>query len=162
MNTFLGAVLILLSGGGAGLSIVCELNRRISQTEDIERIIARMQTDVCLRRLPLPVLLTELERAYPAYFSGAGEIAGRLTDISFAHLWCACVRAIRLYPSAAEALCRLGEELSGGEPPQQAFELCQAKLKELRLKLTKRREELGRVYIAAGLAVSGFFVILLL
>lgn len=162
MNSFLGAVLIFLAGGGAGLSVVREMNRRLRQTEDMRQIIGRMRTDVCLRRLSLPDMLAGLERAFPAYFAGAGDAARLLAEVSFDELWRACIRAIGLYPALEELLCRLGTELSRGEPPQEVLEVCSARLQEMKSSLAKRREEMGRVYVAAGFAAGGLFVILML
>lgn len=162
MTAFLGAVMVLLAGGGLGLAAVCEMARGIRQTEDMARIVGRMRTEICLRQQPLPTLLKALEQAEPAYFRGAGACAGQLRDIPFEALWTACIRAIRLPAPVEEALCRLGGSLSRGDPPQEAFAVCLEQLEELRGTLKKRREELGRVYVAAGFAVGGLFVIVLL
>lgn len=162
MNPFLGAVLVLLAGGGAGLSVVREMNRQLRQTEDMQQIVRRMKTEICLRRLPLPIMLAELEKAFPPYFAGAGEASALLAEVSFEELWRACIRAIRLYPALEELLCRLGTELSRGEPPQEVLDICSARLHEMRSSQTQRREEMGRVYVTAGFAAGGLLVILML
>ena len=162
MNSFLGAMLILSAGGGAGLSVVREMNRRLRQTEDMQQIIRSMRTDICLRRLPLPAILSELEKEFPTYFAGAGRAAGLLTQVSFEELWQACIRTIGLYPVLEDLICRIGTELSRGEPPQEVLDICSARLQEMKSSQARRREEMGRVYVAAGFAAGGLFVILML
>ena len=121
-----------------------------------------MQTEVCLRRVPLPKLLVKMEENYPNYFAGAGELAAGLNEVPFQVLWKAVIKAMHLSGVLEKPMLLLGEDLAGGEPPERAFSACLALLETCLDTFRRRRKENGRLYPVLGFAAGCMTVILLL
>ena len=158
----LGAAMIISAFGGAGLAAALELEKRFRLLREAERITEHMRTEVCLRRRPLPEVLSALSEAFPRRFAGADRLERQLAEISFAELWRACIKKNTFPPEAETALIRLGEELTLGEPPERVFSRCQDDLGRLREQTREQKEKNARLYPAAGLALGCLLVIVLL
>lgn len=158
----LGAAMLIAACGGAGLGAARELERRCRLLRDMERVTARMRTEVCLRRLPLPEVLRVLSEAYPDRFAGAGRTAACLPDVAFGELWSACIKALALPPEAEEAMRLLGEELALGTEPEAAFDRCREELSRARSAAGEQKRERSKLYVTAGFSLGCLVAVALL
>ena len=157
---FIGAVMLILSCGGAGVCAVSELRQRIRATEKTRGILRRMQTEVCLHRLSLPEVLEVIGRDFPESIGGGCGAA--LEDRPFSEIWDNCVRAFALPEQAEAAVRALGIELTEVGSPETAFRNCLDELRIREEELRNRLESRGKVYIASGFAAGCMLVIAVL
>ena len=157
MLRLIGAAMLILSCGGAGICVTAGLRQKISALDNARRVLRRMQTEVCLHRRSLPEVLDAIRREFPGYASeGCGAA---LEDRPFSALWENCVAAFSLPEQAETALKTLGKELTDGEAPETAFRTCQEELVAEKEALQTRLETRGKVYIATGFAAGCMLVI---
>ena len=161
MTTLLGALFVILAGGGAGLSAAVRLSRTVRLAGRLLELVEWMRLRVSLAHQPLPQALAALCEAYPDLFSKPVR-SEELRERSLGELWDGVFFSADLPPALSAPLRKLGGALSGGMEPERAFALCRRELEEAREAFQIRSEGSGRLYIGLGLAAGCMAVILLL
>ena len=161
MLRLIGAAMLVLSSGGVGICLTTELRQSLLSLEKTKTMLRRIETEVCLRHRPLPDILQMIRLEFPDRFSHE-QPQFDLSERTFQQVWADHIERLELPAAAIRAICQLGEELSGGTPPETAFHICAEELSLLEETLRIRLEEKGKVYIASGFAAGCMIAIAVL
>jgi len=159
---WLGALMIVLSCTSIGLLGQKSMQHRIDTLKDAETIVEILRLHICIRGLPLPSVLEELERKLPERFSGASQIYGTVRDVPFAGYWQACLQAAGIGAESVEILGELVEELVGGQTPERALNSARQRLARAMSNAVNIQRERGRLPLAFGAAGGCVLVLILL
>ena len=162
MIRWIGALMIVAACSGAGWRGKRELRWRVRSLEEGERIAELLRMLVCVQHKPLPDMLTELENLYPGRLAGALDSYRKMTDISFVEYWSACMQSAGLSSEASTILSEAVSAVAGGQVPERAMNICQAKLNHCREAAHKREMECGRLCLAFGSAGGCLLALILL
>lgn len=164
-----GCILLLCACGALSLGAVQVLKTRVDQLLAFVAALEEMERELQCQLAPMPELLSDVY----GYIGGpVGEFfrlcAGRMDRLgerSFAQLWREALEAADLCLEEEDR--RLLEELGGSLGRYDSRSQCRAleqtrkRLEENLAEASRRRERLGRVYGALGLAAAAFLMILL-
>ena len=162
MIRFLGCALVILSGGLIGLTFYSDLVRIIRSVEQMQRILERFRTEVCIRLRPLPEAAASAFADAVCECPDSEELTMKLGQLSFAQVWEELVRSVALPNAAEEAAVRLGQALAAGEPGERAFDVCLKELDRIRDLLREKAEKNRRLYAPVGFSAGCLAALLLL
>ncbi len=163
MTRLLGAVLLLVAGGGLGLSLCSQLGRRRRTVALLVEVLYQMEREMTLHLTPLPTLLQGVEPPLGQYFSICGDAVGE--GLSLRPCWDRLVDGLpHIGGEERELLRPLGAVLGQfeGEVQGEALRRVADQLAEHGEMLRQEGQRLGRVYPAVGLTAGAFLGILLL
>ncbi len=162
MTAALGAVFLIAAGAYAGFSALERVGTALCCAEMILNASRDMRTEILCHRTPLPQLLERLGARYPQLFPNAERASALVREFSFFSVWTASIRCAALPKALEEPLLRLGEQLSSGAEPEQAFDALDESVRHVRDALREKKRAAIRLYPSLGLAAGCLLAVLLL
>lgn len=159
---WLGAMLIITACAGVGWREQRELHHRVRSLQEGETIAELLRMVVCVRGLPLPFVLGEMQSALPQRFGAAERMYAQLTEVSFCEYWKACLGAGGLCLTSQSILTEAVKSITCGQPPERAMDICQARLRQSLKEAQKQKNEKARLYVAFGTAAGCLLTLILL
>ncbi len=170
MFRLMGCVLLLCACVGMGVAAVMGLRARVVQLRGFLAALEEMAREVQFRLTPMPELLSNLgDRLKGPVGEFFRLCAGGLDGLDrrpFSKLWREALEATDLCLEEEDLLLleELGNSLGRYDSRRQCEALIQTRdrLEENLIAAMDRRERLGRVYGALGLAAGAFLIIVLI
>jgi stage III sporulation protein AB len=172
MLKLVGAVLIMASASGIGVSLGMDLKQHCRELRQLKQMIYLLRGELKYTRTPLPEAFEQTALRMPEPFGSflreAAEEMRRMDGRTFGEVWREEIghhlTSTRLKPEEREQLGALGEVLGYLDLDMQlsAMDLY---LEQLELSIQNAQESMGarqRVYQSLGVAAGIFLVILLL
>ena len=169
MLNWIGAILVLAGGTGAGLRAANELGRRSDVLSAFLAALDQLEAELCFRLTPMPELLARLadgtDGEVSRFFARCQNGLHTLGETSFSAVWNRALAEENL-PLAAEdrlLLEQLGAVLGQYDLEGQrgAIESIRSRLGHCLESARERHRSIGRVYRALG-ACAGLRCVLLL
>lgn len=162
MIRWLGALMIVLSCTFIGWREQRVIRLGMLSIKDAERVIEVLRLHICIRGLPLPSVLEELERGLPGRFSKVAETYKNLRDVSFADYWQSCLLAGKMCQECVLILTEATESLISGHTPERVLDSAQQQLACAMEYAVNRQQEMGRLPLTFGVAAGCMLVLILL
>jgi len=159
---WLGFLLTISACAATGWRARQALRNRVGCLDEARRIAEQLRLHVCVRRIPLPQLLHQLEMSFPGRFARAEEMFLSLRDVAFCDYWRTCLAAGGFTQEASKPLIEAVEAISCGQIPERAMEICDIALSRLQENAREQERERGKLYLAFGTAGGCFLALILL
>ena len=157
-----GSIMIILACSAVGWRGKAQLSNRVSAVEEAEQITRELRIALCTRHLALPGILPVLEKSFPRRFSGAVEVYESISEVPFGEFWLACLRRGGYPADVMDILTECIAEISHGIQPEQALNVCEAKLQQKRQEALARERDKGRLRLAFGVGGGCMLALVLL